>query len=85
MPISIKLKPWQKRKRTAFAWKVLPKAVAQRAQGATEAEIIRLKGVAEAEAKQKIAEAFEQFGQAAVMDMILKMLPEYAKKKLLAP
>ena len=58
----------------------LPKADAQRAQGTTEAEIIRLTGVAEAEAKQKIAEAFEQFGQAAVMDMILKMLPEYAKQ-----
>ncbi len=40
----------------------------------------RLKGVAEAQAKQKIAEAFEQFGQAAVMDMILKMLPEHAKQ-----
>ncbi|MFK4390910.1 putative membrane protein YqiK [Peribacillus frigoritolerans] len=48
----------------------LAKANAQRAQGTTEAEIIRLKGGAEAEAKQKIAEAFEQFGQAAVMDMI---------------
>ncbi|SIS13692.1 Flotillin [Peribacillus simplex] len=52
----------------------------KRTQGTTEAEIIRLKGVAEAEAKQKIAEAFEQFGQAAVMDMILKMLQEYAKQ-----
>lgn len=61
----------------------LARAEAQRAQGAqgeTEAEIIRLKGAAEAEAKQKIAEAFEQFGQAAVMDMVLKMLPEYAKQ-----
>jgi flotillin len=58
----------------------LAKADAQKAQGVTEAEIIRLKGVAEAEAKQKIAEAFEQFGQAAVMDMILTMLPEYAKQ-----
>ncbi|MEH6948812.1 flotillin family protein [Bacillus sp. JJ634] len=58
----------------------LARAEAQKAQGETEAEIIRLKGVAEAEAKQKIAEAFEQFGQAAVMDMILKMLPEYAKQ-----
>jgi flotillin len=58
----------------------LAKAEAQRAQGETEAEIIRLKGLAEAEAKRKIAEAFEQFGQAAVMDMVLKMLPEYAKQ-----
>ncbi len=58
----------------------LAKAEAQRAQGVSEAEIIRLKGLAEAEAKQKIAEAFEQFGQAAVMDMMLKMLPEYARE-----
>lgn len=58
----------------------IAKADAQRAQGETEADIIRLKGVAEAEAKRKVAEAFEQFGQAAILDMVLKMLPEYAKQ-----
>ncbi|MDF2856903.1 MAG: rane protein, partial [Neobacillus sp.] len=58
----------------------LAKAESERAQGQTEAEIIRLKGLAEAEAKEKIAEAFEQFGQAAILDMIIKMLPEYAKQ-----
>ncbi|WP_318505592.1 flotillin family protein [Bacillus sp. T3] len=58
----------------------LAKAEAQKAQGEAEAEIIRLKGIAEAEAKEKIAEAFEQFGQAAILDMIMKMLPEYAKQ-----
>jgi len=58
----------------------LAKADAQKAQGTTEAEIIRLKGIAEAEAKEKIAEAFEQFGQAAILDMVIKMLPEYAKQ-----
>lgn len=58
----------------------LAKAEAERAKGEAEAEIIRLKGIAEAEAKQKVAEAFEKFGQAAVLDMILKMLPEYAKQ-----
>ncbi|MBS4179243.1 flotillin family protein [Bacillus sp. FJAT-49731] len=56
------------------------RADAQRAQGESEAEVIRLKGLAEAEAKQKVAEAFERFGQAAVLDMVLKMLPEYAKQ-----
>jgi len=56
------------------------KADAQRAQGESEAEVIRLKGMAEAETKRKIAEAYEQFGQAAVLDMILKVLPEYAKQ-----
>ncbi len=58
----------------------LAKADAERAQGTTEAEIIRLRGLAEAEAKQKIAEAFEQYGQAAILDMIVKMMPEYAKQ-----
>ena len=27
-----------------------------------------------------MAEAFEQYGQAAILDMIVKMLPEYAKQ-----
>ncbi|CAM5180499.1 Flotillin OS=Ureibacillus acetophenoni OX=614649 GN=SAMN05877842_103218 PE=3 SV=1 [Ureibacillus acetophenoni] len=58
----------------------LAKADAERAQGETEAEIIRLKGLAEAEAKRKIAEAFEQYGQAAVLDMLVRMLPQYAKE-----
>jgi flotillin len=58
----------------------LSKAEAERAKGETEAEVIRLKGLAEAEAKQKIAEAFELYGQAAMMDMMMKMLPEYAKQ-----
>ena len=56
------------------------KADSERAQGESEAEIIRLKGLAEAEAKRKIAEAFEQYGQAAVLDMIVRMMPEYAKQ-----
>lgn len=58
----------------------LAKADAERAQGTAEAEIIRLRGLAEAEAKEKIAEAFEQYGQAAILDMVVKMLPEYAKQ-----
>ena len=58
----------------------LAKADAERAQGTTEADIIRLRGLAEAEAKQKIAEAFEQYGQAAILDMIVRMMPEYAKQ-----
>ncbi|MGJ9458667.1 flotillin family protein [Oceanobacillus sp. CF4.6] len=58
----------------------LAKADSTRAQGESEAEIIRLTGLAEAEAKEKIAEAFDQFGQAAILDMVMKMLPEYAKE-----
>ncbi|MEC5425953.1 flotillin family protein [Virgibacillus sp. C22-A2] len=58
----------------------LAKADSQRAQGESEADVIRLKGLAEAEAKRKIAEAFEQYGQAAILDMVMDMLPEYAKQ-----
>ncbi|MFX3674995.1 MAG: SPFH domain-containing protein [Paenisporosarcina sp.] len=58
----------------------LAKADSERAQGEAEADIIRLKGLAEAETKRKIAEAFDQYGQAAVLDMIVRMIPEYAKQ-----
>ncbi|WP_027410788.1 flotillin family protein [Anoxybacteroides tepidamans] len=58
----------------------LARAEAEKAKGEADAEVIRLKGLAEAEAKQKIAEAFELYGQAAILDMIIKMLPEYAKQ-----
>ncbi|MFA9557803.1 flotillin family protein [Evansella sp. AB-rgal1] len=58
----------------------LAAAEAARAKGETEAEVIRLKGLAEAEAKAKIAEAYEKYGQAAILDMILQMLPSYAKE-----
>lgn len=58
----------------------MAKADAERAKGETDADIIRLRGLAEAEAKAKIAEAFEHYGQAAVLDMIVKMIPEYAKQ-----
>jgi flotillin len=58
----------------------LATAEAERAKGAAEAEVIRLRGLAEAEAKEKLAEAFEKFGEAAVLDLIVKMLPELAAK-----
>jgi len=55
-------------------------AEAERAKGIAEAEVIRLRGLAEAEAKEKLAEAFAKFGEAAVLDIIVKMLPELAGK-----
>jgi flotillin len=55
-------------------------ADAERAKGTAEADVIRLRGLAEAEAKEKLAEAFEKFGEAAVLDIIVKMLPELAGK-----
>lgn len=55
-------------------------ADAERAKGSAEAEVVRLRGLAEAEAKEKLAEAFQKFGEAAVLDIIVKMLPELAGK-----
>ncbi|WP_311198928.1 flotillin family protein [Paenibacillus hexagrammi] len=55
-------------------------ADAERAKGSAEAEVIRLRGLAEAEAKEKLAEAFQKFGEAAILDIIVKMLPELAGK-----
>lgn len=58
----------------------LAAAEAERAKGTAEAEVIRLRGLAEAEAKEKLADAFAKFGEAAVLDIIVKMLPELAGK-----
>ena len=44
-----------------------------------EAEAIRLKGEAEAEAMLKKAEAMKQYGQAAMMQMVIDKLPDMAK------
>ncbi len=44
-----------------------------------EAEAIRMKGEAEAEAMLKKAEAMKQYGQAAMMQMVIDKLPEMAK------
>ncbi|MDT3698539.1 MAG: flotillin family protein [Thermincola sp.] len=55
-------------------------ADAEKAKGTAEAEVIRLQGLAQAEAKEKLAQAFEKFGEAAILDIIVKMLPELAGK-----
>ncbi|PYZ98112.1 flotillin [Alteribacter lacisalsi] len=60
--------------------KELRAAEAERERGRAEADVILSKGLAEAEAKEKIAEAFSKYGQAAMLDMITEMLPEYAKQ-----
>ena len=49
-----------------------------RAVGEAEAKAIEAKGVAEAEALEKKAEAMKKYGQAAMMEMIVKALPEMA-------
>src|SRR5690606_4555860 len=48
-------------------------------EGFAEAAAIRAKGEAEAEAMQKKADAFEQYGQAAVLDLMAGMLPELVR------
>lgn len=55
-------------------------ADAERAKGTADADVVRLKGLAEAQAKEKLAEAFEKFGEAAVLDIVIRMLPELAGK-----
>lgn len=54
-------------------------AEAKRAEGMAEAEIIREKGKAEAETLLKKAEAFKQYNDAAVTQMIVDKLPDIAK------
>ena len=50
-----------------------------RAVGEAEAKAIEAKGLAEAEALEKKAEAMKKYGQAAMVEMIVKALPEMAK------
>lgn len=57
----------------------LARAEAIRAQGNAEAEAIQAKGFAEAEAMAKKAEAFKQYNDAAVIQMLIERLPEIAK------
>ena len=48
--------------------------------GDAEAEAIRAKGVAEAEAMEKKAEAYQKYNNAAMAEMLIKVLPEIAGK-----
>lgn len=54
-------------------------ADARRAEGMADVEIIRERGKAEAEAMMKKAEAFKQYNEAAVTQMIIERLPEIAR------
>jgi len=49
-----------------------------RAVGEAEAKAIEAKGIAEAEALEKKAEAMKKYGQAAMIEMIVKALPDMA-------
>ena len=50
-----------------------------KATGTAEADVIAVKGVAEAEAMAKKAASWKEYNQAAVMQLILQALPEIAK------
>ncbi len=51
-----------------------------RLEGQAAAEAILAKGRAEAEAKELIAEAFKQYGEAAVISMIVEIMPQMVKE-----
>lgn len=61
--------------------KAAGEAEAYKIQCAGEAEAIAIekKGLAEAEAMRKKAEAYERYGQAAILDMFAKIIPEVAQ------
>ncbi|MEU0299907.1 SPFH domain-containing protein [Streptomyces sp. NPDC006175] len=55
-------------------------ADAVRIEGESEAAAIAAKGAAEAEAMQKKADAFAQYGDAAVLQMLVEVLPQVVAK-----
>lgn len=57
----------------------LQEAEGIRAVGEAEAKAIEAKGIAEAEALEKKADAMQKYGQAAMLEMVVKTLPEMAK------
>ncbi len=58
----------------------LAEAEAEKARGLAEAAVIEAQGKATAEAMKQKAESFKQYNQAAVIEMLVKVLPEVAGK-----
>lgn len=58
----------------------IAEAEAQKAKGLAEAAIIEAQGKATAEAMRVKAESFKQYNEAAVVEMIIRVLPEVAGK-----
>ena len=58
----------------------LAEADANKARGLAEAAIIEAQGLATAEAMRKKAESFKEYNEAAVIEMIVRVLPEVAGK-----
>jgi flotillin len=58
----------------------LAEADANKARGLAEAAIIEAQGKAQAEAMRQKAESFKQYNEAAVIELIMRVLPEIAGK-----
>ena len=56
------------------------KATIEKQKGLAEAAVILERGRAEAEAKELIASAMEKYGEAAILEMFIEMLPKYARE-----
>ncbi|WP_085524332.1 flotillin family protein [Tuberibacillus sp. Marseille-P3662] len=56
------------------------KAAIEKEKGLAEAEVVRERGRADAEAKELMAEAMEKYGEAAILEMFIEMLPKYARE-----
>ncbi len=69
----------EKAKADANLYTALKEAEGIRAKGVAEADAIKARGMAEAEAMDKKAEAYKKYGQAAVIEMMVKVLPEVAE------
>lgn len=65
-----------------FRTESLAKAVADKIRliGLAEAETTLAKGTAEAETKEKVAEAFKKYDEAAILSMIVEILPQLVKE-----
>lgn len=55
-------------------------AAAVRAEGSAEADATLAKGEAEAQAMEKKAQAYEQYGEAAIVDLLARALPDVVRE-----
>jgi flotillin len=55
------------------------RAQAIKATGAAEAEVLRLRGIAEAQAMAEKARSWRQYNEAAIADLVIRILPDLAK------
>ncbi|OWY62458.1 hypothetical protein B7486_58325 [cyanobacterium TDX16] len=55
-------------------------AAAVRAEGSAEADATLAKGEAEAQAMEKKAQAYEQYGEAAIVDLLARVLPDVVRE-----